>query len=658
MHVVHWIAQILLAASPGPQPSNPLAEQIGQTGFYQLESKSFSQLTPKQRLLAYWLGRAAIAVDPIIYDQLSGAGLKEKRLLGAMVEKPDRLPAESRDAIVRFAKLFFAFHGNHNDTTNAKFLPEISFEAFRAAALAARKAGAPLGDEHALETMLTELKPALFDPAFEPTPTAKTPPASQDIITASSNTFYGPGVTLADLKNFHDTHPLNSRVAKENGKLVEQVYRAGTTDGRVKPGLYARELGQAVDALEQARAYAEPKQAEVLEALVRYFRSGEPADWHDFDVKWVQNDAQVDFVNGFVETYRDARSAKGAAEALVSVDDMELSALMKQLAANALHFEQKAPWADAYKKLDVKPPVGKAVEVLVESADFTVSVVGDNLPNEDDIHEKYGTKNFLMTNASEAFDLVRGAALAREFSPDDVERYARVGPAASNLLTALHEITGHGSGKVSSNKPPHETLREYYSTLEEGRADLVGYWSVTDPELSKLGVKDQPEVEREMYWILARSLFGVLVHYPTGDQVEEDHDRNRLLIWNYVAERGGVGVVEKNGKHVSAVLDLEKAHRAVGELLAELMRIKAEGDYAAIAALVKKYGLHFDPKLRDEVVARVKALGLPSYGAGIYGDLELVDDKSGKPVDVKISYGRDFLKQQLGYARINGTLGF
>jgi dipeptidyl-peptidase-3 len=489
--------------------------------------------------------------------------------------------------------------------------------------------------------------------------TAKTPPAGKDILTASATNFYGHDVALTDLKGFVEKNAINSKVVKQGGKLVEQVYRCGTPDGKVPAGLYAKELSQAVAALTQAKAYAEPAQAAVLEALIKYYQTGDLADQHDFNVKWVQNDAKVDFVNGFIETYRDARAAKGAAEALVSVRDLSLNELMQKLAANALYFEKKAPWLDKYRKLDVKPPTGKAVEVLVETGDFSVSIIGDNLPNEEDIHQQYGTKNFLMTNASAVFAQSRDALVVREFDPDDTAQSDKVGIFTDNMLTAMHEIIGHGSGLVLDKREPRETLRENYSALEEARADLMAYWNVTDAaKLKELGVEDADAVAREMYESLARSLFGVLNHYPKGEQAEEDHDRDRLLIWNWVAKKGGVGLTEKGGKHYAKVLDLKKARAAVGELLAELMRIKSEGDGAAIEKLIQTYGLKFDGKLRDEVVARYKALNLPPYRAGIYGTVELVKGADGKATDAKVVYTRDFLGQQLDWARSTQTLGF
>jgi dipeptidyl-peptidase-3 len=641
-----------------PAAPTPLVEQIGAYGFLALESPSFGALSLPEKLVVYHLAQAAIAIDPIIYDQLSPTGVLEKKLLGALVEKPERLPAATRPAIVRFAKIFFGNKGNHNDTTNQKILPEFTFAQLREAALAAHKAGARLPPPAALEKLLAELQAPLFDPRFKPSITEKNPPAGQDIITGSGNNFYGPGVTLADVKGWKDAHPLNSRVVKQNGKLVEQVYRAGTPDGNIAPGRYAAELGRAVAALAEAQKWAPPAQQAALGALITFYQTGAPADWLRFGAIWVQDDEPVDFVNGFIETYRDTRAAKGSSQALVSISDRKIAPLMRKLAANALYFEKKAPWAELYKKLDVKPPVGKAVEVVLETGDFHVTTIGDNLPNEEEIHRQYGTKNFLMTNATEAYNRAKDDAVAREFAPDTYARYQKVGATADLLHTAMHEIIGHGSGKQRVSGAPRETLREYYSTLEEARADLVAYWDIDDPKLAEMGVADQGAVADELYARMARSLFGVLNHYPEGDRAEEDHDRNRLLIWNWVHERGGIGLVAKNGKHYAVVLDRGKARKAVGELLAELQRIKGEGDYDAVKKLVTDKGLRFDTKLRDETVARYQALGLPAYLAGVYGTLTLVRGADGKPSDVRIDYPRDFLRQELEHARTNGTLGF
>lgn len=643
----------------GPPSAGPLVDRVGDTGFLQIEAPSFGKLTSQQKALAYHLTRAAIALDPAFYDQMSVDGLEAKRLLGAMVEKPDRLPAEIRRPIVDFAKLFFANGGNHNDTTNRKFLPGVSFEDFARAAEAARAKGARLGTKSFLRSVLEKLRKPLFDPAYQASITEKNPAAGEDILTASSNNYYQ-GVRISDLAGFVEKHPLNSRLVKKDGRIEEEVDRAGTPDGKVPPGRYAQELRAVNRELELAAACADPQEAKVLRALVRYYQTGDPDDWSAFNVLWVADNATVDFASGFIEVYRDARGTKGSAQMLVSVTDEELDPLMKKLAANAVYFETKAPWEEKYKKLDVNPPVGKAVETVVETGDFRVTTIGDNLPNEQNIREKYGTKSFLLTSSIRAFNQTRGVRAVEAFAgdPGDVDLYRKYGTLADNLHTAMHEIIGHGSGKVAVPNDPRTYLKEYYSTLEEARADLVAYWNIYDPKLEELGVADRAEVGHEMYRQLARVGLTTLNHYPEGTTAEEDHDRNRLLIVNNLIEAGAFERVLRDGHWFLLVKDYEKAHEAVGRLLAEIMRIKAEGDYDAIKKLVTKYGIDFDPAVRDDVVARFRKLDMPTYYAGIFPELVPVRDRKGEITDVKVLLPRDFLSQQVEFARINGTLGF
>ena len=646
-------------AAPAAPAHGPQVDLLGKRSFIQVQTPSFDRLPLQQKVVAYHLTQAAIQLDPIFYDQMSSYGLAAKRLLGAMVERPERLPPPSRAAIVEYAKLFFGNGGNHNETTNLKFVPAVSYEVFSRAAQEARTKGARLGSESALGKLLAELRAPLFDPAYEVSITVKDPPPGKDILTASSNNYYR-GVTLDELKSFTEKNPLNSRLVKENGRLTEQVYRAGTPDGRVPPGLYAKEL-QAVDGeLEMAAQAASPEQAKEIRALVRYYQTGNPKDWSDFNVLWVRNDEPVDFASGFIEVYRDARGAKGSSQMFVSVTDKTLEPLMQKLAQNAVYFETRAPWAEKYKKLDVKPPVGKAIETLIETGDFHVTTTGDNLPNEQDFREKYGTKSLLFTSSINALNELRGSKVAVELAPeaDEAELYARYGTLASNLETAMHEIIGHGSGKVEVPNDPATYLREYYSTLEEARADLVAYWNIGDPKMAELGVENVPAVRRELYRQLARTGLATLNHYPTGDAAEEDHDRNRLLIVNYLIDSGALARVQKNGHWYIEVKDDDQVHQGIGKLLAEIMRIKAQGDYPAIKALVEKYGIHFDPAVRDDVLARYKKLAIPSYYTGVYPELTAVADRTGRISAVTIAYPRDFLGQQLARARKNGTLGF
>jgi dipeptidyl-peptidase-3 len=637
-----------------------LVDRVGSTGFVQLQAESFQKLSPRQQALTYWLVQASIAIDPINYDQNSRFGLRQKRLLEAVIAQG----GAEHPKIVAFTKLFWANRGNHHEQTAQKILPEFTFEELKAAAAGALAKGAfasnPYGtpvirNQADLDRELNELRASLFDPAFEPSITAKSPQGALDILQSSANNFYS-GVSLADLKNFHEAYPLNSRLVKtKDGKLLEEVYRAGTPDGKIPPGRYAPFLGKAVGFLEKARPYAEPGQEPVIDALIHYYQTGDPADWIRFGVAWVQNNQPVDFANGFIEVYRDARAAKGTSQSFVSLTDQKLNQLMVKLAANAQYFEDHAPWLPQYKKQGVKPPLAKAVETVIETGDFHVSTVGDNLPNENEIREKYGSKSFLFTGSSRTLRQARGFGELEEFaaSPEEIAIGKKYGEEASDLMTALHEIIGHGSGKLNPKfqAGTESLLKEYYSTMEEARADLMALWNATDPKLRELGLVSNPEVAKAMYYNSVRVAVTQLQRIPKGDTIEEDHQRNRQLIVNYIMDKtGAIQKVERNGKTYLLLKDFDKMHQGVGMLEAELMRIKAEGDYAGIKALIDKYGVHIDTALRDQVLARFQKLDVPAYWAGINSDLMARFDASGKVTSVALSYPRDFVKQQLGYA--------
>jgi dipeptidyl-peptidase-3 len=664
-----FLLLILSAATPALcQPCKAgkvLVERVGDTAFIQLHAPSFQALSPRQQALAYWLTQASIAIDPMIYDQLSAYGLRQKRLLEEIVAHSDGIDPVARMRIAEFAKLFWANRGNHNDLTSQKFMPGFTFEELRRAAMSAQHAGAfqtpyadlpPLKTPNDLRHELDDLRVSFFDATFEPMTTAKSPVGGKDTIQSSSNTFY-PGLSLEDLKGFQEKYPLNSRVVKgADGKLTELVYRAGTPDGKVPPGVYATFLKRANDCFEKARAYAEPGQAEAINHLIRFYQTGDYAEWVAFSTAWVQNDATVDFDNGFIEVYRDARGAKGSSQSFVTITDKPITTAMKKLAENAPYFEQKAPWEAKYKLTSFKLPVVKAVETLIETGDFSVTTIGDNLPNENEIHEKYGSKNFLFTSSDRALDEATGKTMTAEFaaSPAEVERTAKYGMEAHSLMVALHEVIGHGSGKLSERVSggAQPFLKEYFSTLEEGRADLMALWNVWDPKLKELGlISNQEEVAKAMYDSAASVALLQLRRIPKGDTIEEDHERDRQLIAHYVADKvpGSIEQFTHDGKTYVRVVDYQKMRQGVGMLLSELMRIKAEGDYDAIKALVDKYAVHFDPALRDQVLERYRKLNLPTYFAGVNAHLSAIFGKNGEVEKVEIHYWDDPVAQYLDY---------
>jgi dipeptidyl-peptidase-3 len=666
--LILFAAAFALCQQKAPAANSVLVERVGDVGFIQVQAESFKSLTPEQQSLAYWLTQASIAIDPIIYDQLSAYGLRQKRLLEGILANREVTDPVALTKITEFAKLFWANRGNHNEYTAQKFLPTFTFAQLQEATLRVQGIGAfhtaygdlpPLASAADASREVEALRAAFFDADFEPMATAKSPTGGKDTIQSSSNTFY-PGLSLADLKDFHEKYALNSRVVKgADGKLQELVYRAGTPDGKVPSGLYAVYLKKAVECLEKARGYADPKQAKVIADLSRFYQTGEFADWLQFGTDWVQNDATVDFDNGFIEVYRDARGAKGSSQSFVTITDKPVTDVMVKLAQNADYFEQKAPWDAKYKRQTFHPPVVKAVETLIETGDFAVSVIGDNLPNENEIHEKYGTKNFLFTGSSRALNEAAGTRSSGEFaaSPEIAARHVRYGAEADDLMTALHEVIGHGSGKLSdrikSGAEPY--LKEYFSTLEEARADLMALWNAWDPKLKELNlISNQDEIAKAMYDDAVIAPLTQLRRIPRGDSIEEDHQRDRQLIVRYIEDKvpGSVEQFTREGKTYIRVADYPKMHQGVGILLAELMRCKAEGDYDAIKALVDKYGVHFDPALRDQMVSRFRALNLPTYWAGINSELsvQVTPANSGGTVTItEIRYPRDVVYQYLSY---------
>jgi dipeptidyl-peptidase-3 len=643
---------VLMAQESG---RSPLVDRVGQMGFLQLEAESFKDLPPQQKALAFWLSMAAIAVNPIAYEQNSSYGLDLKRLLEQIVTHGRGIDPTVLKKITDYTKLVWANHGNHNTFNSQKFLPEFTPEELRAAALQALRNRAALGPEAKLRTELEDLRRPIFDADYQPSLTVKNPRNGEDPLTASGANLYE-GVTMADVKDFSDKYPLNSRLVKRDGKLTEQVYRVGVP-GKVPAGLYAEHLNLAIRYLTMALPYANASTKTVLKDLIRYYQTGDPADWRQFNIDWVRNDNPVDFTNGFIEVYKDPRGLKGAMQAYVTVVDEKMNKLMKEFAANAKYFEQRAPWAEQYKLDAPHPPIVNTVEALIMTADYDVMTIGENLPNEAEIHDKYGSKSFIFTGSTRALAAARGTKVSGEFAYSEEERVRaeKYQVLASDLLVAMHEVLGHGSGKMNPRltAEPAVYLKEYYSTLEEARADLVALWNFFDPKLVEMGALPDIEVAKAAYDSEARAALVQLHEFPTGDTIEEDHRRGTQLIVNYIREKtGAIEPVERDGKVYLVVKNYDDMRKGVGMLLAELMRIKAEGDYDAARALITQYGIHFNLAWRDQAVERFNHLDLPTFWCAVNPDL--VPGDSGQPGDVKIVYGRDIVKQQLRYVSING----
>ena len=630
-----------------------LLERVDDAAVVQLYADGFESLPLDQKTLIWHLYQAALAGRDIYYDQRYAPNLEMREVLEEILTHAATVDAATLAEIQRYTKLFWLNTGPHNNLTARKFVLKCAPEALAAAAHAAGREGAqfPLRSGETLDTMLARMQPLFFDPSVDPIVTNKSPGPGRDILTSSANNLYV-GVSMDDLEHFDECYPLNSRVVKRNGRVVEEVYRVG--------GLYDQAIREIVRHLDNAIPFAPEAMATALRALITFYRTGEEADRIAYDVAWVQDKVSpVDTINGFVEVYMDARGHKGAWEALVFYVNREKTAGIRRLAAAAQWFEDRMPWAPDYRKQGVRGITANAIDVVVESGDSApVTPVGINLPNDQDIREKYGSKSVSLTNVNEAYDKSTSAEFRKEFawSVEEAERAEKWSSLAGELTTDLHEVIGHGSGRVSErlNGSPQTYLKEQYSALEESRADLVALYFLPNPKLVELGLvseRDHQEIVLAEYEGYARNALVQLRRVREGTQIEEDHMRNRQMIVCWLLENSRA--IEKrvrDGKTYYVMVDATVFQEAVGRLLAEVQRIKAEGDYDAAQALFEKYGVHFDPALRDEVVVRVEHLNMPSYTGFVQPRLEPVLDDDGRVTDVKISYPLDLTAQMLEYS--------
>jgi dipeptidyl-peptidase-3 len=440
---------------------------------------------------------------------------------------------------------------------------------------------------------------------------------------------------------------------KRDGKLVEEVYRI---DGK-----YSNYIAEIVNHLEAAKPFAEPPMVKALDALIKFYRTGEVADREAYDIAWVQDKASpVDTINGFIEVYMDPRGVKGSWEGLVFYVNQEKTQRIKTLANNAQWFEDRMPWDAKYRKASVQGIVANAIDVVVETGDSgPVTPVGINLPNDQAIREKYGSKSVALSNVNEGYERSAPTNMRSEFVWDDAEaaRSQKFGTFAGELTTDMHEVIGHASGKQAEGKAnPQALIKEYYSALEEGRSDLVGLYFIADPKLVELGVipaADHDNIIRAEYEAYTRNALVQLRRIREGTQIEGDHMRNRQMIVRWLmANTKAIESRTRDGKSYLVMVDPKAFRDGVGTLLAEVQRIKSEGDAAAAAKLFDTYGIHFDAKLRDEIVGRVDKLNLPSYTGFVMPKLTPVTGPDGSITDVTISYPQDLQQQMLEYSGV------
>ncbi len=644
--------------SPESRITNPesrkyLLERVDDAAVVQLYADGFSALPLREKTLIWHLYQAALAGRDIYYDQKHRDALEMRSILDQIAAHPQGIDAATLAEIQRYTKLFWINNGAYNNLTARKFVVKTTPEAFAAAAHASEKAGATFATRNgeSLDATLTRLQPMFFDPNVDPIVTNKTPPSGKDILTSSANNLYA-GVSMADLKGFTERYGLNARlVTQAPGTLVEEVYKI---DGR-----YATQITAIAKHLEDAIPFADEPMQKALRALIQWYRTGEQKDRENFDIAWVQDkQSPVDTINGFIEVYLDPRGIKGSWEALVFYVNPQKTEVIKKLAENAQWFEDHMPTDAKYHKPNVSGIVANAIDVVVEAGDSgPVTPVGINLPNDQRIREEYGSKSVSLANVVEAYEKSTPGTMRGEFAwtPEEVERGTKYAAAADNLHTDMHEVIGHASGQqaVGFKGTPQQAVKEYFSALEEGRADLVGLYFLADPKLVELGIipaADQDAMVRAEYEGYTRNALVQLRRVREGSQIEEDHMRNRQMIIRWLmANTKAIEERTRDGKKYLVMVDPKAFREGVGRLLAEVQRIKSEGDFAGAKKLFDAYGIHFDPKERDEVVARVDKLNLPSYSGFVMPKLTPVAGADGKITDVAISYPLDLTTQMLEY---------
>jgi dipeptidyl-peptidase III len=641
-------------ATNGGAERKYLLERVDDAAVVQLYADGFESLPLGDKTLIWHLSQAAIAGRDIYIDQKHPNALEMRAVLEAIVTHPQGVDAATLGEIQRYTKLFWINNGPYNNLTAQKFVLTITPQAFAAAAKSAEQAGArfPAAEGESLDALLTRLQPMFFDPKVDPIVTNKTPGPGEDILTASANNLYA-NVSMADLKGFTEKYPLNSRLVKQNGRVVEEVYRI---DGR-----YAPQIREIVKHLEAAIPYASEPMANALRALVQWYRTGEDADRMKYDVAWVEDkNSTVDTINGFIEVYLDARGIKGSWESVVFYVNQEKTGRIRALADNAQWFEDRMPWDPKYRKPNVKGIVANAIDVVVETGDAgPTSAVGINLPNDQKVREEHGSKSVSLSNIREANDNASPGTTRAEFSwtPEEAQRAEKFGTFAAEMHTNMHEVIGHASGRQSPTlkETPQVAIKEQFSALEEGRADLVGLYFIADPKLVELGVipaADHDDIIRTEYESYTRVPLTQLLRVGrNATQLEEDHMRNRQMVVHWLmANTKAIERRMRDGKTYYVMVDPKAFREGVGRLLAEVQRIKAEGDYAAARKLFDTYGVRFDPKLRDEVIARVEKLNPPAYSGFVMPKLTPVTDAGGKITDVKISYPMDLTTQMLEWS--------
>ena len=631
------------------------------------EVTGFEKLSLQQKKLIYYLSQAAIEGRDILFDQNCRYNLAIRRTLEAVYEnyKGDKSSADWSEFMVYLKRVWFA-NGIHHHYGEDKFLPGFSQTFFSEAVKSIDAARLPLKNGQTPEQLLDELTPVIFDPAVMPKKVNKA--QDEDLILTSANNYYM-GVTQAEAETFYEkkkdaadkqpvSYGLNSRLVKENGALAEQVWKID--------GMYAPAIEKVVYWLEKAATVAEnDRQKAVIGKLVSYYRTGSLREYDEYSILWVMDlDSSVDFVNGFTETYGDPLGIKASWEAMVNFKNVEASRRTEIISKNAQWFEDHSPVDKRFKKEEVKGVTAKVITAAMLGGDcYPATPIGINLPNSNWIRKEYGSKSVTIENITGAYDkAAQGTGFADEFYWSDAERelIRKYGFLTDNLHTDLHECLGHGSGKMLPGVSD-DALKAYGAVIEESRADLYGLYYMVDPRMVELTLLPDAEAYKAQYCkYLSNGLMTQLTRITLGKQIEQAHMRNRALVsrWIY-AKAQPDNIVEmrrRDGKTFVAVNDYARLRNLFGQLLAEVQRIKSEGDFEAAKQLVETYGIKVDPKLHEEILERYKKLNISPYRGFVNPAYTVVTDAQGNITDVIPDYSESYVEQMLRYGKEHSWL--
>lgn len=630
----------------------------------------FEQLSLKQKELIYYLSEAALTGRDILWDQNGKYNLRIRQTLEAIYTCPAcRNDKKEFEALSTYLKRVWFSNGIHHHYGCEKFKPEFSQSFFRQAIHQVPSEQLPLRDGQSADELCEELIPIIFDPEIMPKRVNQAD--GEDLLLTSACNYYGEDVTQKEAENFYDLqkkendprpvmYGMNSRLVKENGELKEKVWKSG--------GLYGAAIDRIILWLEKASQVCENElQKQVIKTLILFYQTGDLKIFDEYNILWVkETESLIDFTNCFTESYGDPLGLKASWEGYVNFKDIEATRRTEKLSANAQWFEDHSPVDSRFKKNNCKGVSAKVITTAILGGDlYPSSAIGINLPNSNWIRAEYGSKSVTIGNLTDAYNkAAHGNGFQQEFVIDDetqqlLDRYQ---DACDDLHTDLHECLGHGSGQLLPGVDP-DALKAYGSTIEEARADLFGLYYIADRKLTELGLTPDADAYKAQYYgYIMNGLLTQMVRIEPGKNIEEAHMRNRALIAHWAYEHGRenkvIEFVRREGKTFVRINDYEQLRHLFGELLAEIQRIKSEGDFDAARQLVETYGIRIDPVLHQEILERYHKLHLCPYKGFINPRYYPHYDEKGSLTDITIEYGEAYDAQMLRYSKEYATLPF